>query len=179
MAAPTVLRAATTSGAISCVADVLAQAVETRGFSNAGHDLHRTTLFALVGGTLHGPYFFLTFRWLDKFFGPATSLLVVAKKTVFTQFALNAPYMCILFTYLGALEGRATGPSGGLGPLLSNTGEKFLPAFWTGNVFWPVANSFNFALVPTQHRVAYVAACGACWNTYISMLNKNATLMQK
>ena len=48
-----------------------------------------------------------------------------------------------------------------------------------GNLFWPVANFLNFRFLGPQHRVAYVAACGAMWNTYISWMNKRKDEQKK
>ena len=63
------LRAGVTSGAIHIGSDILAQAVETQGDSlrepSAHHDMSRTLRFALVGMTLHGPYFQRGFALVD------------------------------------------------------------------------------------------------------------------
>ena len=166
-----VLRAGLVSGTIHIVADVIAQSIETIVSGEAvaleSHDVARTQRFAILGATLHGPYFFKGFAMVDKKFGTPKNMATVLKKTAATQIFVNPPYLLLLFTYLGALEGKAWP-----GEIMDSVKDKIVPAFWAGNVFWPVANFINFRFVPPQHRVAYVASCGAMWNTFISMLNK-------
>ena len=171
------LKAGVTSGIIHVVADIVAQAVETRGQSLTNpaeaHNAERTKRFALVGLTLHGPFFQRGFALVDKRFGAPTSMRVVMKKTLAVQVFLTPPYMLLLFSYLGLLEGRRGDE------VLQNTKDKFMPAFWAGNVFWPIANFLNFRFLGPQYRVAYVASCGAVWNTFISMLNQRYNRQQQ
>ena len=170
------VKAGVTSGLIHVVADILAQAVETRGQSLTNpaeaHNAERTKRFAFVGLTLHGPYFQRGFALVDQRFGTPTSMRVVMKKTLAVQAFVNPPYMLLLFSYLGLLEGRRGDE------VLQNTKDKFMPAFWAGNVFWPIANFLNFKYLGPQYRVAYVASCGAVWNTFISMLNQRYSQQQ-
>jgi protein Mpv17 len=132
----------------------------------------RTVRFAVVGLTCHGPYFNWGFGWVDRLFGAPTAAdgtvlwLTLVKKTAVTQFVLNPPYMVILFAWMGLLEGRRSASA-----ICDNVRRKFPSAFWAGNLFWPIANFINFRFLGPEHRVAYVAACGAIWNTYISWLN--------
>lgn len=170
------VRAGATSGAIHIVADAVAQMLETHGESLRhpdNHDFGRTMRFAMVGLTLHGPYFQRCFALVDKRFGHPTSTSVVLKKTLAVQAFVNPPYMVLLFSYLGLLEGRR-GEA-----ILANTKEKFGPAFWAGNIFWPIANVLNFRFIGPQYRVAYVASCGAIWNTFISILNQRYNSVDK
>jgi protein Mpv17 len=176
-APPMLLRAGLTSMSIMSVADMIAQATEYLVLGSTpekprSYDPHRTARFALVGLTLHGPYFQRGFAWVDRHFGP--SLLknkplwpVIGKKVVTTQFVLNAPFMVLLFGWVGVLEGKRKPQQ-----LYDNIVAKWPAAFWAGNAFWPVANCINFRFLGPQHRVAYVASCGAVWNTYISLLNQ-------
>ena len=57
-----------TSGAIHVASDAVAQGLETRGvaYSMDEYDFRRTQRFGLLGLTLHGPYFFLVFFFLEK-----------------------------------------------------------------------------------------------------------------
>eukprot|EP00937_MAST-01D_sp_MAST-1D-sp2_P006077 g6077.t1 len=166
-----IARAGVTSGGIHILADVLAQGIETRGASLARpqevHDVERTGRFGLLGLTLHGPYFAKGFAAVDFVFGAPKNLRTVLKKTLAVQAFVNPPYLVLLFLYLGALEGKAWP-----GEILGSVREKIVPAFWAGNLFWPIANFCNFKFLAPHQRVAYVASCGAMWNTFISMLNK-------
>eukprot|EP01052_Picozoa_sp_SAG31_P047122 SAG31_NODE_9295_length_1303_cov_1.210133_2_plen_136_part_01 len=108
------LRAGLTSGVICTVGDILAQNIESRvRKSPVPYDPYRTLRFGVVGLTLHGPYFQRGFAWVDKYFGASLAngkplWPVIGKKIVFTQFGLNAPFMVLLFGWIGVLEGRRT-----------------------------------------------------------------------
>lgn len=129
------------------LADVTTQCfVEGRDFYKDGgfgsYDIYRTLRWTVAGLTLHGPYFFVGFSYIDKLVGPATSLKAVAKKTALAQFCLFPPYLVALFGFLGTLENHP------------NTAEKIrtkVPeAFLSGCIYWPVANGLNFAMVPPR-----------------------------
>eukprot|EP00747_Dinoflagellata_sp_TGD_P221893 gnl/TRDRNA2_/TRDRNA2_93668_c0_seq1.p1 gnl/TRDRNA2_/TRDRNA2_93668_c0~~gnl/TRDRNA2_/TRDRNA2_93668_c0_seq1.p1 ORF type:complete len:193 (-),score=14.28 gnl/TRDRNA2_/TRDRNA2_93668_c0_seq1:378-956(-) len=171
------LKGGVTSASIMTVADIIAQGIERRVLGSTpenprDYDAYRTARFAVVGLTWHGPYFQRGFAWVDSRFGP--SLLdgkplweVIGKKVITTQFVLNAPFMVGLFAWMGVLEGKRQPQE-----IWENVTTKWPAAFWAGNIFWPCANFVNFRFLGPQHRVAYVASCGAMWNTYISLLNK-------
>eukprot|EP00656_Telonema_subtile_P056803 TRINITY_DN9175_c0_g1_i1.p1 TRINITY_DN9175_c0_g1~~TRINITY_DN9175_c0_g1_i1.p1 ORF type:complete len:221 (-),score=39.89 TRINITY_DN9175_c0_g1_i1:111-773(-) len=171
------LRAGATSGAVMSIADTVAQALETSFFQHSPLDWQRTVRFGIVGVTLHGPYFQRGFAKVDSMFGASLNKAgqplwgVVSKKVLVTQLALNPPFMVLLFGWMGLLEGRAWP-----GEVLDNIQAKWPSAFWAGNVFWPCANLVNFVFLRPQHRVAYVAGCGAMWNTYVSWLNNKQEL---
>lgn len=173
----TLRRSGLQSASIMTIADVATQLlVEKRQFpgrddvdrSSQGIVQHyepsRTGRWAIVGLTLHGPYFFHAFRMLDRHFGPATSLSVVAKKTIFGQIAVFPPYLVALFGYMGIMEPDCHD--------VPTKVKEYVPrAFVAGCAFWPIANSVNFAFVSAGGRVAYVASAGALWNGYLSFIN--------
>ena len=51
--------------------------------------------------------------------------------------------------------------------------DRVPKAFMSGCIFWPVANLFNFSVVPVRWRVVYLASVGALWNGYLSYLNED------
>eukprot|EP00920_Eleutheroschizon_duboscqi_P026318 GHVT01064908.1.p2 GENE.GHVT01064908.1~~GHVT01064908.1.p2 ORF type:complete len:136 (-),score=37.06 GHVT01064908.1:1685-2092(-) len=51
-------------------------------------DLARTGRWAAVGGCVHGPFFFLGMRKIDRLFGPGVALRIVAQKTLAAQLFL-------------------------------------------------------------------------------------------
>ena len=106
----------------------------------------------------------LAFRALDRRIGVGNDWRRVGAKVVLTQMVLNPPYLLLLFGVLGALEGR--------NELTQNAWAKAVAALPANFLFWPPANLVNFRFIPASWRVAYVAACGGAWNTYLSMLNK-------
>jgi hypothetical protein len=87
-----------------------------------------------------------------------------------------------LFTYMGVMEQlqqQAHHQQVQTPPLqerISSISQKVrqrVPeAFCSGCVYWPVANSINFALVPPTVRVPYLALSAGVWNCYLSWMNE-------
>lgn len=130
------------SGTIMSLADATTQwLVEGKHFDS--YDTNRTLRWSLAGLTLHGPYFFVGFSYVDKFLGTASSLKIVAQKTAIAQFCLFPPYLVTLFGFMGILEQHP------------DIGEKIrtkVPeAFVSGCIYWPIANGINFAMVPPRY----------------------------
>lgn len=177
------IRAGMQSASIMTVADIMTQLVvekkslvgnkaeddnnKSKGVV-ARYDPVRTLRWATVGLTLHGPYFRYCFARLDQMFaGTAQSLLVVAKKTALAQFIVFPPYLVALFTAIGLMEGSDD--------IVGKVRTNVPKAFMGGCIFWPIANCFNFALVPATARVPYLASVGALWNGYLSFMNSKST----
>jgi protein Mpv17 len=147
-----------------CFADIGTQlGIEGKQFNDSSYDAYRTLRWTVAGTTLHGPYFFVGFSKLDKYFGAATSISIVAKKTAVAQFVLFPPYLVALFGYMGLMEGYDDIPK--------KMRERVPEAFVSGCIFWPVANGINFALVPPTLRVPYLATSAGLWNCYLSWAN--------
>lgn len=170
-------RAALQSASIMTVADVAMQLlVEDRTLPFPPDDLERgrpydplrTMRWTTVGLTMHGPYFHLAFRRLDEAFGAGRSWSVVLKKTVAGQLLVFPPYLVALFSAMGLME---QGLEARAEDVTRAVRSRVPPAFVAGCAFWPVANCFNFAFVPTGMRVPYVAAVGGIWNGYLSYMN--------
>ncbi len=93
--------------------------------------------FAVVGATLHGPFFLYTFGLMDKL--PLSSvksnLGKALAKTLVTQFTIYPLFIVLFYGYIGLLEGV---------PLNQLIEAKKAPAMDTmlhGLVFWPIANT--------------------------------------
>jgi protein Mpv17 len=140
------------------------------------YDPSRTLRWAIAGLTLHGPYFFAGFARVDAYFGPATSLSVVAKKTAVAQFVLFPPYLVGLFTYMGLMEAaKSEAETEGTFNIYQKVQQRVPEAFLGGCVYWPVANGLNFAMVPATMRVPYLALSAGVWNCYLSWMNARRT----
>lgn len=161
MSLPKVVRAGLQSGLIMCAADAFTQtAIEQH---NTELDVARSGRWAIAGLTLHGPYFFTGFQRIDGYFGAATSLPTVLRKTAVAQFILFPPYLVALFSYMGWMEGASN--------IAEKVKHRVPEAFVGGCVFWPVANGVNFAVVPASLRVPYLALSAGAWNSYLSWTN--------
>ena len=119
--------------------------------------------FALVGGTLHRPYFLGAFALVDKL--PLqrvhSTLARAFVKTCVTQVTVFPVFLGLFFPYIALLEGKP----------LAEKRSAATNALLHGSLFWPAANMFNFTFVPSSGRVYYAAAVGLMWNTYVSFLN--------
>jgi hypothetical protein len=154
------------SATIMSLADVTTQwLIEGKDFSHKrSWDMHRTMRWTLAGLTLHGPYFFVGFSYIDKLVGPAVSLKVVTQKTALAQFCLFPPYLVALFGFMGSLENHPD--------VFDKIKTKVPEAFAGGCVYWPIANGINFAMVPPSLRVPYLATAAGIWNSYLSWENE-------
>ena len=122
------LRAGLQSGTIMATADVGTQyLVEERH----AYDPARTVRWAVCGLTCHGPYFFVGFSALDRYFTGAVTLSTVAKKTLAAQLILFPPYLVLLFSLMGVLEGKSTQKE-----IVQKVKERVPEAFAGGCVYW-------------------------------------------
>eukprot|EP00934_Nitzschia_sp_Nitz4_P009294 Nitzschia sp. Nitz4//scaffold7_size249615//202268//202822//NITZ4_001204-RA/size249615-processed-gene-0.157-mRNA-1//1//CDS//3329558523//9284//frame0 len=158
-----ILKAGVQSSVIMTMADVGTQLLEKDVDADSNLDLHRTLRWTLAGLLLHGPFFYAGFSMLDRRFGAAATLKVVAAKTASAQFILFPPYLVALFGFMGALENHPN--------IVEKIKTKVPAAFASGCVYWPIANTINFAVVPPAMRVPYVATSAGVWNSYLSWTN--------
>lgn len=162
-------RAALTSGVLLASGDVVCQCIQRNQLSLTGHNWTRTARFAVIGLTLHGPFFHFGFRALDRRFGPATTTSNVLTKTVVGQVTLFPAFLCLFYLYMGALEGRS-GPE-----CIRKLKTAYVPSYVTGTLLWPAANIINFKYVPPHNRVAYVSTVGLLWQAFLSYVNSTTT----
>jgi hypothetical protein len=158
------LRAGLQSGTIMFVADALTQTIVEGKSSAESNDITRSLRWGICGLVLHGPYFYSGFSVLDKQFGPATTWKVVAMKTAAAQFVLFPPYLCLLFSFMGILEGHPN--------VIEKIKRQVPEAFFGGCIYWPIANGINFSLVHGSMRVPYLALSAGFWNSYLSWNNQ-------
>lgn len=87
-------------------------------------------------------------------------------KTFTAQVLAFPVYLGGLFTYMGVMENIQDEEK-----FHENTRTKSLNAFIAGAFFWPLANGFNFAIVPASLRVPVVAATAGVWSAFLSWYN--------
>eukprot|EP00397_Hematodinium_sp_SG-2012_P018644 GEMP01019106.1.p1 GENE.GEMP01019106.1~~GEMP01019106.1.p1 ORF type:complete len:125 (+),score=14.68 GEMP01019106.1:102-476(+) len=115
-----VLRAGAQSGSILFVGDLLAQHVWANPW-----DYKRSAQWGVLGLCLHGPWFLMSFRKIDAFFGPATNMATVLKKTAAAQCLISplrevdmrprmerVPSLLVRFLYRIGIYGRKEHPRG-------------------------------------------------------------------
>jgi protein Mpv17 len=159
-----VFKASIISGCVMGVGDAICQTITGNGSPIKWDQIGR---FALVGATLHGPYFLYGFRLIDKvpLVGVRTALGRSVTKTLVTQVTIFPVYIGLMYVYLSLLEGLDR----------DRIEEKLLTAwpytYAVGCAFWPAANVVNFLYVAPTMRAPYVAAMGTAWNTFLSWEN--------
>ena len=79
---PPLLKASLTSGTVMACGDMLCQKIRQ---PKNPVNWPQTSRFAIIGATLHGPYFFKGFRWLDTRFGTSNSLQHAITKSLIGQ----------------------------------------------------------------------------------------------
>lgn len=160
-----VAQAAMTSGTLMACGDLLSQSIRQRNRGKEGRiDYRQTANFAIVGLTLHGPYFYAAFSWLDRTF-PSRTISQAAIKTITGQLSVFPVYVVAFFTYIGLLEGKS------LPQCVEKLHQSVPRTLVNGSIFWPIVNMFNFLYVPSTARVAYINAAGLIWNAYLSWQN--------
>ena len=178
-----VAKAAAASCVINCASDVncqlLTRWMAQRKFGGGGGlsptssylagfdelDRGRCARFAVVGLTLHGPYFSYAFPILDAWLGPARTLGAVLKKSAVGNLTVFPVYLAAFYLYMGLLEGKR-------GDELKQKFSAFIPSYAIGWAFWLPVNMLNFKVVPAGFgRVLYINGMGLVWNTYLSYVN--------
>ncbi|GAX84930.1 hypothetical protein CEUSTIGMA_g12351.t1 [Chlamydomonas eustigma] len=112
-------------------------------------DLNRTSCFALLGLTMHGPFFYYGYRWLIDTFTTIT----------------GPPSL------KGCINGTLITGGNGSSEAVAKVQNTFLRTFCAGFFFWPVANVLNVMFVPATKRVLFVNGSSLVWNAYLRLVN--------
>lgn len=153
-------KAALTSGSLYTLGDVVNQKLLIK---KERLDWRQTLRFALVGATLHGPYFLGGFKVLDRVFGTGRSLSTVLLKSISGQMMVFPPFVLLMLGYTSILENR-----GSTAHVTSKIRDSFLPIFLNGFYCWPLANVITFKFVPDNLRIVWINCVGLVWNSYLS-----------
>ena len=158
------------SALISCgsllAGDAIIQGVEIHRGELSEWSYSRSARFAMVGFTLHGPFFHAGFGQVDRLWGSSRTFKIAMAKMITSQVTLFPTFLALLFPYLSLLEGKTPEQA------IEKTKRVWWPTFRNGAVFWPAVNLFNFLVVPPgPTRVLFVSSAAIVWNCYISLVN--------
>ncbi len=135
---------------------------DSRFSSSPWWDHHRTSIMALQGAFLSGPWGFVQFTVLEKLF-PGRSRTAVLQK-VATSIVIAPISICLTFTGLNFLYGR---------PWASAVQkiESDLPrTYISGAFYWPFISAMNFRFTPLEYRPLVGSMAGVLWNIYLSFI---------
>lgn len=162
-----------TSAAAHAVGDLACQAIVDGAAETGDVDGPRLARMTAVGGTLHGPFFFVGFRAVDMAVpssSAATRLGVAARKVCLGHCTLFPAYLASFFVYISALEGRDWDG------IAAKVRDAYPKGIWNGSAYWPAVQLYNQLVVPPRHKVGYTSVMAIFWNVYISYANKQAAL---
>ncbi|KAG2451313.1 hypothetical protein HYH02_003919 [Chlamydomonas schloesseri] len=159
------LKAAVTSGTLSGLGDLLAQALISQNAAREGkpapaYDPMRTLRMFGYGFTWYGPCQYYWYNLLD-FLMPVKTTANFLSKVAANQLILAPITLTSVFGFNLALTGKADL----IGDKIKN---DLWPTMQNGWKFWIPAASINFYAVPLKYQVLYMSACGVLWTAYLS-----------
>ncbi|GLI68084.1 hypothetical protein VaNZ11_012415, partial [Volvox africanus] len=159
------LKAAVTSGGLSAVGDLLAQALISQAASREGrpapaYDPVRTARMFGYGFSWYGPCQYYWYNLLDWLM-PVKNTTNFLSKVAANQLILAPITLSTVFTYNLALLGRADA-------IPTKIRDDLWPTMQNGWKFWIPAASLNFYCVPLKYQVLYMSTCGVLWTAYLS-----------
>ncbi|XP_074649510.1 mpv17-like protein [Tubulanus polymorphus] len=128
------------------------------------YDLKGTRSIAIVTFSAQGPLYYYWYKLLDRML-PGTAIRSVIPKVFIDQFLIAPPSLFVFFTGTSILDGKED--------IYKDFKEKAMPAFVSGCVFWGVAQSVNFLLVPGHMRTVYVSAMAFVWSNILCFIKSN------
>ncbi|GLC40747.1 hypothetical protein PLESTB_000026700 [Pleodorina starrii] len=159
------LKAAITSGGLSSVGDLLAQALISQAAAREGapapaYDPLRTARMFGYGFSWYGPCQYYWYNLLDWLM-PVKTTATFLSKVAANQLVLAPITLSTVFAYNLALTGKADAIS-------TKIRDDLWPTMQNGWKFWIPAASLNFYCVPLKSQVLYMSACGVLWTAYLS-----------
>jgi protein Mpv17 len=170
--APTnpLLAAALTSGGLTLVGDLLAQALTHRLAGGEGLignvDAKRAARMGAFGLAFYGPYQHWWYGALARAL-PGRSTGAFVGKVAANQLLLAPVVLAAVFAWSAAGTGK-------LNTLPDKIKADLVPTMVNGWKFWVPAASANFYLVPLRHQVLYMSLCGVAWTAYLSLASNAA-----
>ena len=156
-------KAALTSGSLYLAGDLINQKLIKK---QENVNWRQSLRFALVGATLHGPYFFFGFKGLDRVFGTSKLIKTVLLKSISGQLFVFPPFVCMMLGYNALLDDKDP---------FSAISKSFLPIFLNGFYCWPMANVITFKFIPVEKRIIWINLVGIVWNSYLAwQISKDA-----
>lgn len=170
-ASPLLVKSATAS-VILGMADLAGQALEAKQKGNEEEspiDWARTARFAFFGLVLQAPWNHFYYQVLDGALPPTEEpwTPTTGIKVVIDQFIQAPIFTVLIFSFLGALEGKS------LEAIKKQLDEDYADTMIANWKLWVPATVLNIAFVPPILRVLYLNCVFFFWSIFLSLkLNK-------
>lgn len=125
-------------------------------------DLNQTVRFALAGLIFVGPAVRGCLVMIDKFFGPTTSLKILAKK-LFVDQCLCAPSFLV-----GNISTLTIIKTGSIEEVKNELEQSYFKLLKLNYSFWPFVQVINFYFIPLTYRVLFGSSAALAYNTLFS-----------
>ena len=163
------------SGSVMGGTDAMVQKVQKK---DDRYDLWRGAVMVGWAALLSTPFHLTLWRYCDKMW-PKKSFTGAAVKGFGTAIVFGLPTNCAFLTFTtcaGAyLQGKSVDKS-----LLAHRLRHDAPNMWANGIaYWGVSNTANFAFVPAQYRIPFMALCSTFWMAYLSVLSTSNSSQQK
>lgn len=135
------------------------------------YDVKRTGRSIVIGGVAALPTY-KWFIWLSHSFNYSSRLLSLGTKILVNQTVFTPIFNSYFFGCQAALSGEN----------LAGTIERIKDTVPTSIVnsakLWPIVTAFSFTFVPVEYRSACHGVVAVGWQTYLSLLNKQAEMKE-
>ncbi|XP_046968667.1 mpv17-like protein [Vanessa cardui] len=126
-------------------------------------DLTSAGRIAAVGSCLYAPTLYYWYKFLDrKFVG--TAVKSVATKVVSDQLLMTPVLLAAFYTILGVLERKED--------VFEDLRDKYWKTFIANQAFWIPGQIINFAFIPSNLRVVYVASASFIWINVLCFIKR-------
>ncbi|XP_045450659.1 mpv17-like protein [Melitaea cinxia] len=132
-------------------------------------DLVSASRIVAVGSCLYAPTLYYWYKFLDrKFVGTAAK--IVATKVVSEQFIMTPVLLAAFYTLLGVLERKED--------VFKELREKYWKTLLANQAFWIPGQIINFAFIPSNLRVVYVASASFIWINVLCFIKRQKVVIK-
>ncbi len=138
------------------------------------NDWSRTMEMNIWSVFVYTPIYMVSYGWMDRAF-PAVTALNIFRKCA-GAIAVSIPINALFFAYGQFYPEIISGWKVNVGQCIIRSVEKvnaeLLNTLKVSVSMWVPLNAFNFAFVPSTHRVLYTSVFSVVWATYLSICQK-------
>nr|XP_033812938.1 peroxisomal membrane protein 2 [Geotrypetes seraphini] len=160
-----VLTKSVTSGILSALGNLLAQAIERKRDSSKGADVNAPLRYAIYGFLFTGPLSHFFYLYMEHLVPPTASFAVI-QKLLLDRLVFAPAFLLLFFCVMNFLEGKD----------LSALSERMKTGYWRALKMnwkvWTPVQFINVNYVPVQFRVLFGNLVALFWYAYLSSIKK-------